>query len=152
MISIKDYFRYVISRLRHNNAKCYVIVDGTDNSVTFSDELYKHIDKLIVDSDYVMAFYVPRTKRYAFTINPPGLKPEDTALSQVQLNTKYCCVGFEMLVPSVNRLCYDYGIASDRKVKLSVELRCNIHSGLVYYEIQRPNYGTTQNLREHTHA
>lgn len=138
MIGIKDYMRYVVNRLRCNK-NCYVVADCSDNSVTFSDALYRQIDPLIVDADNVMTFYVPRHRNYGFIINPAGINAEETAMSHVQLNTKYGCVGYEMLVPSVNRLFYDYKIAANvTKVKLSVGLRCNIRTGIVYYEIIRP--------------
>lgn len=90
-----------------------------------------------LDVARIYVFYVPDTKCYAFMLNPP--LEEETQLADIQYNSKHKCVGFECLVPTVNRIFYDYGLPANVRCKLSVKIR-KTGSGLKYYQICRP-YG-----------
>lgn len=93
----------------------YVTLDPNDNSVTFSPNLWrlikKRIDaegksKIIVFSSHI----TPDELAYGFQLNPHLEK--ETQLADVQYNSKYDCHGFECLIPTVNRILFDYGIRS----------------------------------------
>lgn len=112
----------------------WVIADAKDNSITFSKSLFKHMDLLKQDEAKVFAFYIPDCEEYGFVLNPQ--LEQETQLAEVKYNTKYRCVGFEMLVPTVNRVMYDYGLPHGAKAKLSVEPR--EIGELKYYKICRP--------------
>lgn len=114
--------------------RMWVIADATDNSVTFSKGLFEHMRVLEQDEAKVFAFYIPDSEEYGFALNPKLEK--ETQLAEVKYNTKYRCVGFEMLVPTVNRVMYDYGLPHGAKVKLSVVPR--EIGELKYYAICRP--------------
>ena len=57
-------------------------------------------------------------KLYAFCINP--IMEQETQLADIQYNAKHHCVGFECLVPTVNRIFYDYGLKAETRAKLTV--------------------------------
>jgi len=120
--------------LRHR--LLYVIADATDNSVTMSRALVDMIDPLSLDETKVMVF---RTGgEYAFIVNP--ILECETHYADIQYNQKHRCVGFECLVPTVNRIFYDYGI-KHLKVKLSVEpIECSdtLSKTKRYYILLRP--------------
>ena len=122
--------------------KLYVIADATDNSVTFSRHLFKLIEEFMGEEKakvYVtqLVNYEGRSKGivYAFCVNPPI--DQDTQLADIQYNSKYHCVGFESLCPTVARICYDYEIPAMQRVKLSVA-PCQLANGMNYYAILPP--------------
>jgi hypothetical protein len=86
-------------------------MDSRDNSVTFSTKLYNRIRHEFTENEAkVYVFHVCNEvdkPMYAFTINPHFGQP--TQLADVQYNEKYDSIGFECLVPTVNRIFYDYG-------------------------------------------
>jgi hypothetical protein len=124
----------------------YVIADATDNSITFSKRLFKHLDLMGLKSAQVFTFYIPKEDCYGFSINPPI--SEKTQLADVQYNSKKRCVGYECLVPTVNRIFYDYGLPTDTRCKLSIEVH-KTQTGYIYYKICRP-YG--KSVRKHKAA
>mgnify|MGYP000001664248 CR=1 FL=1 len=111
----------------------YVIADANDNSITFSRALCSHIDVTALDVAKVMVCRVG--KDYCFMVNPDI--DRDTQLADIQYNTRYRCVGFETLVPTVNRIFYDYGMPAGTRAKLSVEPR-RTATGRTFYHICRP--------------
>jgi hypothetical protein len=121
-------------RLRQN----FVIADGADNSVTFSQQLFRHIRRAAGDdtSPKVFVFFIPDTQHYGFTIDPQ--LEQDTQLADIQYNSKHRCLGFESLNPTVQRILYDYGVnVVDRPVKLSVSVHTT--NSLTYYQIEKPH-------------
>jgi hypothetical protein len=76
-------------------------------------------------------------------LNPSLDQP--THLADVQYNSKHRCIGFECLVPTVNRIFYDYGLPADSRAKLSVKTQTT--HGMEYYVIRRPHEKYT---RQHT--
>ncbi|WP_262512821.1 hypothetical protein [Barnesiella propionica] len=87
----------------------------------------------------VFMFYVPSSGNYAFTINPKI--DVETHLSDIQYNSKYRCIGFESLCPTVNRIFFDYSIPANSRCKLSVKVcrTCDME----YFELVRPHHGKT---------
>ena len=114
----------------------FVICDPADNSVTFSKALFKHLDVMKKEKAQIFMFSVPYTNDYGFTLNP-DLGDVETQLADIQYNDKHRCIGFESLVPTVNRIFYDYGLPHEGRVKLSVEV-CQVHN-MTYYRIRRPH-------------
>lgn len=112
----------------------YVIADPMDNSVTLSQRLFKRLHVFDKDEAKVYVFRIPIENVYAFTLNPAFDTP--TQLCDIQYNEKHKCVGFESLVPTVNRIFYDYGLPHHKKCKLSVK-EYYAH-GIVYYKICKP--------------
>jgi len=115
----------------------YVIMDSKDNSITLSKRLFKHI-KSHEDNTKVFVFRLRNTDEgglYAFILNP-GIG--DTHYADLQYNEKYKCIGFESLVPTVNRMFYDYGIPFGIKAKLSVYPAYHEDMQKHYYIINRP--------------
>ena len=144
--------KHLLSRwwLQYQQRTMYVIADPADNSITFSRRLFKRMDVMKLDVAKVMVFTVADKNlrsSYAFCLNPPLDEP--TQLADIQYNSKHKTIGFESLVPTVNRIFYDYGLPFDRKVKLSVSVEntplvpelCS--HPVVYYIIHRPNDITT---------
>ena len=120
----------------------YIIADWQDSSITLSKRLCKHINVFDLDTAKVMMLSIPASEAkpitYVFVVNPS--LDEETQLADIQYNTKYKCIGFETLVPTVAKILHDYGIDSlPQKVKMSVRVR-RTKNGIVYYEIMRP-YG-----------
>ena len=118
----------------------YVIADSNDNSITFSRKLYKHIElnSHVEDSQAavkVFVFKVPDLNSYGFMINPELDK--ETQLADIQYNSKYKTIGFESLVPSVNRIFNDYGLPFGSKTKLTVTVR-HLPCNKIFYNIERP--------------
>lgn len=113
---------------------CYVIADATDNSMTFSSRLFKRMGVMRLEKAKVMCFFEPKSGCYAYILNPETGK--ETQLADISYNSKYKCIGFECLVPTVNRIFYEYGIPSGCRCKLSVR---KMKAGkLEYYQICRP--------------
>lgn len=122
----------------------YVIADATDNSITFSKRLFKSLDVMKLSVAKVYTFYIPEADCYGFILNPNF--EQETQLADVQYNGKKRCVGYECLVPTVNRIFYDYGLQANSRYKLSVKKK-KTANGLVYYQICRP-YGN--HTRKHS--
>jgi hypothetical protein len=91
----------------------YVIVDGSDNSVTFSPQLIRLIRRdNYGELDGATAFsFIEHGRRdvYSFAINAP-VTAQCAGVSAVQYNRRHRCVGFASLCPSVNRVLYDYNL------------------------------------------
>lgn len=130
----------------YRHRSLYVIADPADNSVTLSRALFEHMDVMNQEQAKVFMFSVgdgsAGTGIYAFTLNPDIEQP--TCLADIQYNSKHRSIGFEALVPTVNRIFYDYGLPYDRPVKLSVEpatVPCGSPQGktFTYYKILRPH-------------
>lgn len=125
-------------KARWKSRGCHVVADPNDNSVTLSRRLFNHIKKHAKDDDVskVIVFYIPEGKCYGFMLNPPI--EQETQLCQIQYNSKYKCIGFETLCPSVGLIFYNYGLPSDKSIGLSVTI-CDGVDGKIYYKIERPN-------------
>jgi hypothetical protein len=109
----------IIERIKSNfkNRGLYVTLDPNDNSVTFSPYLWKLLKKRI-DAEgkskiIVFSSRINEYKQYGFQLNP-DIEGE-TQLADVQYNGKFDCYGFETLVPTVNRIFFDYHITDYRK-------------------------------------
>lgn len=134
---IIDWFRY-----RH----MYVIADASDNSITLSRSLFKHMGGLELDQAKVFVFKIPTAGRrpqdsearpiYAFTVNPEFPADTEPPLADIQYNSKYKTIGFETLNPTVNRIFYDYGMPALVKVKLTVKPKKTAQ--IIYYQICPP--------------
>ncbi len=115
----------------------YVIADPADNSVTLSKKLFEHIRKNSKEGDAarVFVFKISGTQTYAFCVNPELEQP--TQMCDIQYNDRYRCIGFETLCPSVGRIFFDYGLPSNKRVKLSVLVQ-TAPDGLIYYQFNKP--------------
>lgn len=124
----------------------YVIADPADNSVTLSKRLFEHIRKNAKEdtAPCVFVFKLQGTHSYAFTLNPALEKP--TQLCDIQYNGKYRCIGFETLCPSVGRIFYDYGLPSNKRIKLSVSIH-KTQDDVIYYQLCKPN---AKHFRKHS--
>lgn len=109
----------------------YVIADGSDNSVTLSRRLYRLLGVEKLERAKVFVFRVSSDGSYGFTLNPAFA--DSTQVSDIMYNSKYRCIGFESLCPTVNRILYDYGLPSGHKYKFTVE---PVRAGaFTYYKI-----------------
>lgn len=128
--------------------ECFVIADATDNSITFSKQLVKQLRLDELEQAKVFVFEIKKEsgpKTYGFMLNPSI--GQETQLADIMYNSKHKCVGFECLVPTVNRIFYDYGLPPHIKCRLSVrERQLTVHAPgrkhgsdgrQVYYEICR---------------
>ena len=114
----------------------FVVADASDNSITFSKKLFNHMRVFEQDAAKVYVFFIPEAQCYGFVLNPTLEK--ETQLAEIQYNTKHKCIGFESLVPTVNRIFYDYGLPAECSCMLSVK---PMKVGeLQYYQILPP-YG-----------
>ncbi len=111
----------------------WVILDPQDNSVTFSKSLFRFIEVMGLGECKAYVFHIPKTGMYGFTLNPAFKTP--TQLNNLQYNKKYKCAGFISLVPTVNRILYDYNLSHSSKVKLRVKVMKT--NGIIYYQICR---------------
>lgn len=126
--------KYLRNMFRRHRSM-YVIIDGSDNSVTLSQHLCKHMDCMGLEAAKVFVFRLAGADiTYGFCLNPN--LGQETQLADIQYNSKYHCVGFESLNPTVNRMLYDYGLPAMSRVKLSVEV-CRA-GDMEYYKISRP--------------
>jgi len=132
-----NYLRNMIERLKNwlRRRSFYVVCDPTDNSVTLSKALFKHMGVMQLDVAKVYVFFVPGADCYGFILNPDF--DQETQLNDIQYNGKHKTVGFETLNPTVNRIFYDYGLPHDKPVKLSVQA-CSA-GDVQYYKICRPH-------------
>ena len=127
---IRKFLHWLTGRL-----SCYVIADATDNSVTFSRRLFRDLRIMKMSQAKVYVFWVPDKGCYAFVMNPElGV---ETQLAEVMYNDKHRCIGFESLVPTVNRIFYEYGLPVGSRCKLTVKT-AKTATGMVYYQICRP--------------
>ena len=141
---IKNNTHRVVQHFRHR--RMYVIADAQDNSVTISKALFKHMKVMKQDEAKVMVFRAG--DNYCFTLNPTIEQP--TQLADIQYNSKYRCIGFECLVPTVNRIFYDYGLPANSRVKISVDVLRSV-KGFTYYSLCRPNHDNN-NAKKHKEA
>lgn len=120
---IDTFHNWLLSAWRHyRHCALYIIADPTDNSITLSKMLFRHMRVMQQSEAKVFVFSVSEDNgamSYAFALNPPGLT--DTQLADIQFNSRHRSIGFESLCPTVNRIFFDYGLPADSKVKLSVE-------------------------------
>lgn len=131
------YLRIMFTQLKNwfRRRTFFAICDPADNSVTLSKALFKHMDVMDCDATKVYVFFVPELDCYGFIVNPQF--DQETQLADIQYNDKYKSIGFECLVPTVNRIFYDYDLPHDKRVKLSVEV-CRA-GDVQYYKICRPH-------------
>lgn len=124
----------------HKNRDLFVDVDGADNSVTCSKRLLKKMKPMERDDVRILVFRVGEDYGFCFlTDSEQAMKQNSVQAGELSLNTKYNCIGFESLNPTVNRMLYKYGLVSG-KYRLSVtEHRSN---GLRYWRIERPPIDT----------
>lgn len=121
----------------------YIIADTTDDSVTLSRSLYRHIrSRLDASATEAKAFvfFVPHNNTYGFVINYPHSKP--TIEAPILYNAKFKSIGFQATCPSVNRIFYDYHIQDHLKAKLLIHIK-HLPNGTIYYEIQPPRRNHT---------
>ena len=129
-------FRKLIERLEA--LRLYVIADAKDSSVTFSRGLYKRLRVMRQTEAKIIVFTVKGTHDYAFMMNPPELTKDDTQLADIMYDYSDGSVGFESLVPTVNRIFFDYGLPAESKWKLNVKER-TMSNGKRYYIICKPD-------------
>lgn len=115
----------------------YIIADCSDNSITFSHGLYKHIvsNSNRQDMAKVFVFRVPDWQTFGFMVNPD--LNQETQLADIQYNDKYKSIGFESLCPTVNMIFSEYRLPLDAKAKLTVSTR-QTADGKMFYNIERP--------------
>ena len=127
------------------SAQMYVIADPRDNSITFSKRLFRHIRRHALSGVPAQA-YVFSMKEYASTnhkeLDPyafvisPETEQELWPLCDIQVNDKYHTIGFESLCPTVNKICYDYGLDYDTPHRLPIHV-LRVYDKIVYI-MKRP--------------
>jgi len=125
-------------RKRLETLRLYVIADAKDNSVSLSRGLFKRLRVMRQSEAKIIVFTIAGTDDYAFMMNPPGLTKEDTQLADIMYDYEEGSVGFECLVPTVNRIFFDYGLPADSKWQLDVKEK-TMPDGHRYYQICRPD-------------
>lgn len=125
----------------------YVIADPSDNSITLSRHVFSHMLKSYGKiRAQVFVFRIPQTGSFGFIVNPEiGM---ETQICHVQYNSKYKCIGFETLCPSVGKILYDYGLPALDKCKLSISVMSTA-DGKTYYQIERPRKNNEKSVRKH---
>lgn len=127
----------------YRHRQLFVIADPRDNSITMSRGLCDLIDVFNLEETKVFMFKLGNLGNddevyggivYAFTVNPTI--EQETQLCDIQYNSKYKSIGFETLCPTVNRICYDYGLPT-HKVKLSIQTK--EVNGMRYYILLQPH-------------
>lgn len=112
----------------------YVVVDGSDNSISLSKRLVKDMGLMKMNTQpKAIVFRIPEKDSYGFMIDPTV--EQETQLNEVQYNDKYRTIGFESLCPTVNRILYDYQLPQGR-FKLAVKKHRTIEHK-VFYEISK---------------
>lgn len=113
----------------------YVVIDGRDNSVTISRKVWLHLKKNVSkDCDEARVFvFKTSLNEFAFMVNHNI--EQDTQLCTVQYNEHFKTIGFESLCPSVNRICYEYGLPYEKPIKLPVRIE-KTPDGRFYYVLQ----------------
>lgn len=129
MIKLKQWWQ---------SLRFYVIADPTDNSVTLSKQLFRHIQRSAKEGDKagVFVFRIPDKDAFGFMVNPTIEQP--TQLCDIQYNNKYKCIGFETLCPTVGSIFYHYALPAHQRIKLSVSVH-KTTSGITYYQFDKPN-------------
>lgn len=124
----------------------YVIMDPADNSVTINKWLWKDMGGFSLNSAKVFMFQVKQTGEFGFELNPKI--EQETQIAEIQYNTKYKCIGFETLNPTVNWILYKYNLPVVR-VKMAVSRR-RLPDGRKYYAILKPtsNGKSTRKIQE----
>lgn len=114
MSKLKSTFRNIFKRN-------YVLADSADNSISLSGGLLSCIREDLGPCGKVAARIVLGNDGFYY-IFFAGDKREDEEVysSQLCYNDYYDSVGFETLIPTVNRIFYDYGI-DERYRKLGVK-------------------------------
>ena len=125
-------------RKRLETMRLYVIADAKDNSVSLSRGLFKRLRVMRQREAKIIVFTIAGTDDYAFMMNPPGLTKEDTQLADIMYDYEEGSVGFECLVPTVNRIFFDYGLPADSKWQLDIKEK-TMPDGHRYYQICRPD-------------
>lgn len=131
-------------RLWWNRHRYFVILDASDNSVTLSSALFRHMKQHLPPlpegaetaqpaEAQVFVFFIPEERTYGFTTYLPE---EPTQLCTIQYNTKYRCVGFESLCPSVVKMYYDYMLTLSRRYKVYVDIAQSADDK-IYYKLIR---------------
>lgn len=132
---MKGIFKKMV--LWWQSLRLYVLADPSDNSMTLSRKLFGHIREN-ADGEGVAKVLVFSVSEdgYAFIVNPKI--DQKTQMCDIQYNSKHKCIGFETLCPTVGRIFYDYGLPSDRLIRLSVCVNRTVNNE-IYYQIQKPN-------------
>lgn len=117
MNKLKSIFRRFMGNL-------YIICDSSDNSVSLSDELLAYIREDLGPVGKVNARIMsghkknkPTGEYYIFFFGDEG---DDNYKSTLCRNDYYDSVGFETLIPTINRIFLDYSI-NDKVAKLKVK-------------------------------
>lgn len=125
----------------------FVIADPADNGVTLSRALFNHIRKNVNgDGEPKVFVFHTSSGHYGFTLNPT--LQQETQLCNIQYNSKYKCIGFETLCPTVARIFYDYGITCLRPCKLTLTFRQH-DDGRIFYRIERPHAKVLKWINSH---
>lgn len=107
-----------------SNVMLFVELDATDNSITLSRRLVKHVKDKITEENNVYVFKV--LGEYAFAVNVKELKNENTVRAPLQYNNRYKTVGFYSACPSVNRIVFDYNLPDHAIAKVEKKRNNNI--------------------------
>ncbi len=138
MMMLDKLQKWLLMRWRwYRHRYLYVIADASDNSVTLSKQLFRVMDVLNQEQAKVFVFMAKDDgcqPCYAFTLNP--MFEQETQLNDIQYNAKHKTIGFESLCPTVTRIFYDYGLPSQGRAKLSIDV-CHVDN-TEYYKILRP--------------
>jgi hypothetical protein len=106
-MKLKDIFR----KLRYG--RLYIVADSPDNSISLSDGFIAYIRKDLGPIGKVAARVV-QDEKGGYYIHFSADEGEDgTYRSVLCRNDYYDSIGFECLVPTVNRIFYDYKIAGE---------------------------------------
>lgn len=112
------------SRMWCGRPMLYVIADPRDNSVSFSPRLWNRIRRKAIAAGVnprVLTFRMSDSGAYAFTLDADV--EEQSSMSKVQYDPRTGSIGFESLIPTVNKIFYDYGAPTDEAlspVKMAV--------------------------------
>lgn len=117
MNKLKSIFRRIFGNL-------YIICDSSDNSVSLSDELLAYIREDLGPVGKVNARIMSGRKEDKSTGNYYiyffGDEGDGNYKSTLCRNDYYDSVGFETLIPTINRIFYDYSI-NEKVAKLKVK-------------------------------
>lgn len=107
-MKLKDIFR----KLRYG--RLYIIADSSDNSISLSDGFVAYIIRKDLGPIGKVAARVVQDEKGCYYIHFSADEGEDgTYRSVLCRNDYYDSIGFECLVPTVNRIFYDYKIAGE---------------------------------------
>lgn len=119
-----------------------VVLDPSDNSITFDPPLVKDMDILSASQAFIHTFKVQYRGRacYAFAFNPP-ISTEENICSEVQIDDLTGDIGYECLCPSVSRICYDYALPDAVPIRITVSKhRTKGENSFTYYIISPPKF------------